>query len=241
MDQKEPSKNDRPENKPKKQKDWIPPVGGYRKISKYNSPTIYENWPPVNQPYKNDCQIIVFLKPQARYAEYIEYRVKILGLIVDLLFPKMHISVTSILANISTKGCLYAILIRPENEEYKTLTLYILHGIPQEHKNVPMESALAILRSNFYSYVQRNKLNESVRSTPYRNPKKIQLIPNLLTNSRQFLTVQGKYDLQNRRECEVSETVEQDSQEPGTKEAEQQSPIVNFLNEAATDLQPPSS
>lgn len=65
------------------------------------------------------------------YAEYIEQRLKSLGLIVDLLFPNEDVPIGRVLANISSRGCLYAILIMPQNEEHRSLTLDILHGIPQ--------------------------------------------------------------------------------------------------------------
>ena len=66
-----------------------------------------------------------------KYAEYIEQRLKGLGLIVDLLFPNEDVPIGRVLANISSRGCLYAILVMPQNEEHRSLTLNILHGIPQ--------------------------------------------------------------------------------------------------------------
>lgn len=68
------------------------------------------------------------------YAEYIEQRLKSLGLIVDLLFPNEDVPIGRVLANISSRGCLYAILVMPQNEEHRSLTLDILHGIPQGNK-----------------------------------------------------------------------------------------------------------
>ena len=50
---------------------------------------------------------------------------------VDLLFPNDDVPIGKVLANISSRGCLYAILVMPQNEEYRSLTLNILHGIPQ--------------------------------------------------------------------------------------------------------------
>lgn len=66
-----------------------------------------------------------------KYAEYIEVRLKKLGLTVDLLFPNEDVPVTRVLANIASRGSLYAILILPQNEEHRSLTLNILHGQPQ--------------------------------------------------------------------------------------------------------------
>lgn len=67
----------------------------------------------------------------SEYAEYIEQRLKNLGLIVDLLFPNDDVPIGKVLANISSRGCLYAILVMPQNEEHRSLTLNVLHGVPQ--------------------------------------------------------------------------------------------------------------
>lgn len=65
------------------------------------------------------------------YAESIEVRLKKLGLTVDLLFPNEEVPVTRVLAKIASRGSLYAILIMPQNEDHRSLTLNILHGQPQ--------------------------------------------------------------------------------------------------------------
>lgn len=147
--------------------------------------TIYENWPLVDQSYRKDCEIIVFLKPLAKYAKYIQHRLTALGLIVDLLFPKMHISIRSVVANISTRGCVYAILINSENEKDRTLTLYILHGDLQEHRNIAIENALNLLRENFNIYIRESAADPSRRGFLNKHPKRFQLIPNLLTKNKQ--------------------------------------------------------
>jgi hypothetical protein len=61
----------------------------------------------------------------------IERKLKGLGMTVDLLFPNESIPVTRVLANISSRGTLYAITVSPQNEELHSLTLNILHGIPE--------------------------------------------------------------------------------------------------------------
>lgn len=82
-------------------------------------------------PDRNDCEIIVVSRALTEYAEFIESRLKHIGLIVDLLFPNEDVPIGKVLANISSRGCLYAILVMPQNEEHRSLTLNILHGIPQ--------------------------------------------------------------------------------------------------------------
>ncbi|CAH0729899.1 unnamed protein product, partial [Brenthis ino] len=105
-------------------------------------------------PERNDCEIIVVSKALTEYAEYIEGRLKRLGIVVDLLFPMEDVPIGKVLGNIASRGCLYAILVMPLNLENRSLTLTILHGLPQEHRNMPLEDALQLLSRNFQE-VQR--------------------------------------------------------------------------------------
>ncbi|XP_050675216.1 nuclear receptor coactivator 5 [Leptidea sinapis] len=101
-------------------------------------------------PERNDCEIIVVSKSLTEYAEYIESRLKRLGIVVDLLFPMEDVPIGRVLGNIASRGCLYAILVMPTNQENRSLTLTILHGLPQEHRNMPIEDALQLLSRNFH-------------------------------------------------------------------------------------------
>lgn len=65
------------------------------------------------------------------YAEVIESRLKKIGLTVDLLFPNEEVPLSRVLGNIASRGCLYAVVIMPVNQEHRSLTLNILHGLPQ--------------------------------------------------------------------------------------------------------------
>ncbi|XP_026737866.1 nuclear receptor coactivator 5 [Trichoplusia ni] len=122
----------------------------------------YERYPqPLSEypralpvPERNDCEIIVVSKTLTEYAEYIESRLKRLGIVVDLLFPMEDVPIGKVLGNIASRGCLYAILVMPQNQENRSLTLTILHGLPQEHRNMPLEDALQLLSRNFQE-VQR--------------------------------------------------------------------------------------
>ncbi|XP_059053758.1 nuclear receptor coactivator 5 isoform X2 [Achroia grisella] len=122
----------------------------------------YERYPPSRPDYsrtltvseKNDCEIIVVSKTLTEYAEYIEGRLKRLGIVVDLLFPMEDVPIGKVLGNIASRGCLYAILVMPQNQENRSLTLTILHGLPQEHRNMPLEDALQLISRNFQE-VQR--------------------------------------------------------------------------------------
>jgi len=65
------------------------------------------------------------------FAEYVEQKLRRLGLTVDLLFPNEDVPVPRVLSNIANRGCLFAVVIMPQNEEHRSITLNILHGPPQ--------------------------------------------------------------------------------------------------------------
>lgn len=65
------------------------------------------------------------------YAEFIERRLIKIGLTVDLLFPNEEVPMGRVLANISGRGTLFAIIVNISNEEHRSLTLNILYGQPQ--------------------------------------------------------------------------------------------------------------
>lgn len=67
----------------------------------------------------------------SKYAEFIEDKLLAIGLTVDLLYPNEDVPIRRVLANICSRGCMYAILVLPQNQENHSLTLNILHGSQQ--------------------------------------------------------------------------------------------------------------
>ncbi|GJQ67887.1 hypothetical protein Trydic_g16647 [Trypoxylus dichotomus] len=202
--------------------------------------------PPLNdRPERNDCEIIVVSKALTEYAEYIEQKLKSKGLIVDLLFPNEDVPIGRVLANISSRGCLYAILVMPQNEEHRSLTLNILHGIPQEHRNMPIEDAIILLTRNFEAYMKGETFETEgrVASLAEKHPEAMQMLLNLLAENRQLAVTQ--YDkvikyLQERKELQKTYEGDEDNEskkesEPDNKQAELQSRIMNILNKSASD------
>lgn len=62
------------------------------------------------------------------YAEFIERRLKKLGLSVDLLFPNEEVPLNRVLANIASRGTLYAVVVTQLSEEHRSVTINILYG-----------------------------------------------------------------------------------------------------------------
>lgn len=230
-------------------RDLFPERDNYYFMDKYNAgpPPPEVALPPSE---KNDCEIIVVSRTLTEYAEFIESRLKQLGLVVDLLFPNEDVPIGRVLANISSRGCLYAILVMPQNEEHRSLTLNILHTIPQEHRNMPLDDALILISRNFEAYMRGEELKPVDPNKPDladRHPQPIQMLINLLAENRMLTSSQ--YDrilkyLQERKdlqyEHEVAEGVTQDSNESVSKQTELQSRILNILNKNPEPVIPTS-
>ncbi|KAJ2943697.1 hypothetical protein O0L34_g16808 [Tuta absoluta] len=200
--------------------DWVD-RGGYDRFNKMSD---YPRAVPVTE--RNDCEIIVVSKALTEYAEYIEGRLKRLGIVVDLLFPMEDVPIGKVLGNIASRGCLYAILVMPLNQEHRSLTLTILHGLPQEHRNMPLEDALQLLSRNFQE-VQRG--GPSGREAVYA-------LLGQLADGRSLTVLQ--YDkvieyLQERREQQVKIELGEPLTTPaaGKKEVDLQQRILSILNE----------
>ena len=98
---------------------------------------------------KNDCEIVCVSRQQQQFAERIEARLKVIGLKVDVLFPNPKVDLAKIIGNISSRGVMFAILVTPLNEDHGSVTLNILQGDPQEHRNMPLEDAINMIAQLF--------------------------------------------------------------------------------------------
>ena len=103
---------------------------------------------------KNDCEIVCVSKLQRQYAEMIESRLRNLGLRVDVLFPNPDIPLGKIVDNIKSRGILFAIVVTSINEQHRSLTLNVLQGQQQEHRNMPLEDAMGFIAKNFEAAVE---------------------------------------------------------------------------------------
>ncbi|CAG9770506.1 unnamed protein product [Ceutorhynchus assimilis] len=232
----------------------MPPQRDLRDMPPHRGPgpgVYYDDYGPPQAPVvpeivpatdRNDCEIIVVTRALTEYAEFIEGRLKHLGLLVDLLFPNEAVPIGRVLANVSSRGCLYAILIAPHNEEHRSLTLNVLHGLPQEHRNMPIDDALLLMQRNFEAYMRGEKAPEdpSKMSLADRHPAPIQMLFNLLAENRQLSSNQYerllKY-LQERRqlqyEHEISEGLALEPEDNSKdKQNELQTRILSILNKS---------
>ncbi|XP_070537105.1 nuclear receptor coactivator 5-like isoform X2 [Ptychodera flava] len=116
----------------------------------------YHDYPepvePVQRPI--DCEVIVVNRQQREYAESVERSLKQVGLVVDITYLGTDISLAQALDDVSRRGVLYAIIVTSQHALHRSVTLNILHGTPQEHRNMPLDDALSLIARNFERYMQ---------------------------------------------------------------------------------------
>ena len=177
-----------------------------------------------------------------------------MGLIVDLLFPNEDVPIGKVLANIASRNCLYAILVTPQNEEHRSITVHVLHGQLTEHRNMPVEDAIEFIGEDFQEKMQGDRvlkpalLPTAVEITPTsnyaapplntRHPEAIQTLVNLLADNRPITVLQ--YDrviryLQERRELQLKAEIGDAPPDvvippPIDPEIELQKKIMDILN-----------
>lgn len=138
-----------------------------------------------------------------------------MGLAVDLLFPNPEVPVGKVLANIASRGCLYAIVIAPDNLDMRSVTLNILYGQPAEHRNMPLDDAIEFMVKNFQQLMRGEKVAgdhddqksqlASISLAQTRHPESMQYLINILAENRNLTVLQydalTKY-LHERREVQ---------------------------------------
>lgn len=131
-----------------------------------------------------------------------------MGLRVDLLFPNEDVPVSKVLGNIAGRGCMYAILIFPINEQHRSITVNVLHGETTEHRNMPVDDAIEMIGEDFHQAMQNHNRRQFQRPhmptameiTPTssyaapplntRHPEALQTLLNLLADNRPVTVLQ---------------------------------------------------
>ncbi|BFZ19427.1 hypothetical protein BsWGS_22466 [Bradybaena similaris] len=107
---------------------------------------------PPHQPA--ECEIFVKNPGLLPYGEYVEERIKSFSIVTAVSVKPPHISPIQLMEDLRAQRALFAIFINVKNEEYKSMTLNVLHSQPQEHRNMPMEDAITYIMDSFHSYVE---------------------------------------------------------------------------------------
>ncbi|XP_068149796.1 uncharacterized protein Neos [Drosophila tropicalis] len=134
----------------------------------------------------NDCEIVVVNRENTKYAEYVEERLRNVGMRVDVLFPNEDVMLGKVLANISSRGCLYAVLVTAEHESLNSITVNILYGVPAEHRNMPLEDAITLVATDFRLKKQRDAVSTKVPGHPFQ----IRQLLDMLCNNHPLTALQ---------------------------------------------------
>lgn len=97
----------------------------------------------------NDVEIVCPSQEYTSYAEWIEERLGIKGLKVDILYPNPEITLVHLLSNIAARKGIFAIVLDPDSREKRFFDVYVLRGEIQEHKSMPETDAISYIVRNY--------------------------------------------------------------------------------------------
>lgn len=132
------------------------------------------------------------------------------------MYPNADVPFGKVLHNIAARGCLYAIIVSPENLDRRSMTVNILYGQMAEHRNMPAEDALDFIEQDFHALRRAREScdknlpfhalrTQLVPSQGFTHPDSVQHLLTLLYENRSLTVLQ--YDcvlqyLQEQREIQ---------------------------------------
>lgn len=123
---------------------------------KFSGPASESGTSPVH------CHLIVDVDGRQRlYAENIRMRLSSNGLVAELMPLRgggmdMNAVLSSAVQDAVRQRALFACIINEQNEMHRSITVNILHGQLQEHRNMPLESAMSLILRNFEEWLTNN-------------------------------------------------------------------------------------
>jgi hypothetical protein len=154
---------------------------------------------PQSSSDSNDVEIVCISRADGDYAEHIEQRFKKLGMQADILYPNADAPIDKILDIIGSRGGIYAVVVTPQNAGYQSATVNILQGQKQEHRNMPLDAAIAFVHKDFMS----NRKTE-YSSSNERHPSEVMKLLGFLAEDRPLTVTEFdrliKYMVQKREQ-----------------------------------------
>ncbi|GFS04882.1 nuclear receptor coactivator 5 [Elysia marginata] len=137
---------------------WFPRSDDPYRLDPYSDPyrDPYAARAPVAAPAppaKIECQVFVVSPKLKAYGETIENRIKEHCIITAVTVMPEGETASHMLEDFADRDGLFAIFVNSQNEVHRSLTLNILHGTPQEHRNMPVNDAIALVGRSFEEYV----------------------------------------------------------------------------------------
>ncbi|XP_074644149.1 nuclear receptor coactivator 5-like [Tubulanus polymorphus] len=144
----------------------------------YPAPTGQAN-PPV------DTMIYITDRLLRPYGDLLDKRLKSIGMMVGCVVLTADMSPKGALESCMRRGILYVIFANEQNELHRSITLNILIGTPQEHRNMPLDDAMNLVARNFEKYIQQSREKPGSRPGDILPPEPdVAYLLNLLADGR---------------------------------------------------------
>ncbi|XP_060079905.1 nuclear receptor coactivator 5-like isoform X2 [Ylistrum balloti] len=129
-------------------------------------PSAYD--PPPKRPLPIDCEVIILNAQLKNYAEFLERKLKGISLFSKTVVIAEDRTIPQMIEDATKRNVLFAIVVNSQNEVHQSLTLNILHGTPQEHRNMPVDDAITLINRSFDQYTKatREKAAAAIPAAP---------------------------------------------------------------------------
>ncbi|RDD46972.1 Nuclear receptor coactivator 5 [Trichoplax sp. H2] len=99
-----------------------------------------------------DCEVLIFDGQQRNYADEVVTSLIQKGINSQWVLVPTGINAAQAVDSSSRRGLPFVITIFDQNEARRSVTLNILFGTPQEHRNMPLENALEMAKKTHLQY-----------------------------------------------------------------------------------------
>jgi len=82
--------------------------------------------------------------------------IKACDLKVDLMFPKPDVKLSHFIDNIASMGTIFAIVIRPDNENHRSVSVHVLRGPPKAEGTYQVSIQKVYYNHTVYFYIHRD-------------------------------------------------------------------------------------
>uniref|UniRef100_A0A8C4QDX3 Nuclear receptor coactivator 5 n=1 Tax=Eptatretus burgeri TaxID=7764 RepID=A0A8C4QDX3_EPTBU len=96
-----------------------------------------------------DCAVIISTRNIANYGETVAQMIQEQGLHVDLIFLSSEMGLEQTLNEATRSAIPYAVVITTSHQLHRSCTVNILHGLQEEHRNMPQDEAMLMLSRDF--------------------------------------------------------------------------------------------
>jgi len=104
-----------------------------------------------------ECEILVLEDKQRPYADSIKKRLMAVGIVTEMNILAPDVDIMVALEEATVRRLLFAIVINEQNEVHRSITVNILHGLAQEHRNMPVDDAITLITRSYDKYMLERK------------------------------------------------------------------------------------